>query len=257
MKKSKKPETKEALAIPPEAYDRTPRLQVTLTDESCWLTKFDDGGMPTITYPVSALDLANGFRNFGAATGLLPAETLWWTSRKGMTEIAIWLPPIKRTILWAAGRKVHKIVLPPLGFVWIGYGNHYGLFAAAQRPTSGRDMLYHAPLPNIHDNANVCPGDVVFPKCAADTISGAATLFWESHFNHDLSQGKLQNCANLFKDLQALSGARTFPINRLVPAIRVNDLIDGEQRIASLATNVRNQPNEEPDPEWDEEDDDA
>lgn len=235
-----------AIQHPPEAYDRIPRLAITFTDESVWLTKFDSVGRQTVTYPASVKEVGNAFKDFGASTGLLPPETLWWTSRSGQTEIAMWLPPVKRTVLWAAGRKVHKIVLPPLGFVWIGCGTSYGLFAAARRPVTGRDMLYHAPLPNIHPDGHVCPGNVAFPKCEASTIAGAATMFWESHFNHDLSQGKILEGDNLMKDLQALAKARAFPADRLVPAISVDDLLNGNRRIASLA----------PDPDEEEEDED-
>lgn len=216
--------------LPPEAYDNRPRLSVTFTNESTYVTKFDQTGAPTVTYPVAVGDVANAFKDFGASTGLLAPDTLWWSSENGVTEIAIWLPPVRRTILFDAGRKTHRLTLPPMGFVWVGQGTHYRIFAVQQRPTSTKKTLYHAPLPNVHDDGVVCPGDVKFPKCSADTIQAAADLFWSSHFNSDLSANKLRDGGdNLFKDLQALSGKRQFPFDRLIAAETVGNLIAGHE----------------------------
>lgn len=216
---------RKAKGLPPEAFDKVPRLQFTFTDETIWLTKFGSDGAPSVTYPVDARHIANAIHDFGASTGLLAPDTLWWTAKRGETEIAVWLPAVPRTIFFRVGRREHKIILPPLGCVFIGAGKAYRIFAALERPRTDRDQLYQVPLPNVYGDGSICHGSVPFPKCAAATIGQAAALFFESYFNQHVDAHRIQGDVPLLKQLQALSGKRKFPAELLIPARRVGELI--------------------------------
>lgn len=212
-------------ALPPEAFDNVPRLQLTFTDETIWMTKYDTRGSPTATYPVTARKIANSIHDFGASTGLLAPDTLWWTSNEGPTEIAIWLPPVRRNINIQVGKNVHKIILPPLGFIFIGQGKGYRIFTALSRPTKPAEQLYQVPLPNVYSTGSICAGNVPFPKCSATTIGEAARLFFESYFNQHVDDGRIKGEEPLLKQLQGLSGKRRFPTDRLIPAMQVKALM--------------------------------
>ncbi len=179
------------LPLTDEAYDRIPRAQLTLTDETIWLSRFDPRGAPTATYPVAAHDVALAFNTFGASTGLLPEHTLFWQQCRNQLRIGMWLPPATRALVFATGRGDETLAVPLPGFVFVGAGAQYSIFAAPARPRQATDLLYHAPLPNVHPSGLICAGNVKFPRCAPDTLAQAAALFFESHFNSDLSTGKL------------------------------------------------------------------
>lgn len=242
--------------LPPDAYDRTPRVQVTLTDETAWLTRFDERGAPTVTYPVASDDVARAFRGLGGlSTGLLPEGALFWSSTVSgngvQVSIAAWLPPAVRLITFAVGRREERLKIPLPGFVFVGQGARYSLFAAPARPARERDPLYHAPLPNIHTDGRVCPGSVTFPRCAPETLPQAATLFFDSRFNDDLSAGRVQDGGlGLRKFLRSLRGRRAFPLDRLAPAhLTLGELMQG-RRAATLADDEPEieQPEDEMDP---------
>lgn len=176
--------------LPPEAYDRLPRVQLTFTDETPWLTRFDPRGQPTATYPVSLTAVANAFKGVPARTGLLPPEVLFWESQGRGERLAVWLPPARHSLRFQL-KRVETLVVPLPGFVLVGQNSAYSIYAALERPNSPQTVLYRAPLPNVHDNGLICNGTVQFPVCTAQTIHRAAVLFFESDFNHDLAVPRL------------------------------------------------------------------
>lgn len=229
MRKTKKPSATQGVEL-----DNIPRATITLTDESVYLTRHDRTGAPAATYPVSAAGVANAFNLFGASTGLLPAETLFWQNRGGQLRIGVYLPAGKRTIT-VRSHTVQHWTIPLPGFVFVGCGTQYQIYAVADRPRRESDQVYHCPLPNVYPDGKICAGDVPFPKCAADTIAQAAALFFESEFNHDLSG---QETMQLLKNL---CSKRTFPAKVLRPAAtmanvledrRAGDLFDDDEQEA-------------------------
>ncbi len=255
--------------LPPAAFDATPRLALVLTDETMYLTRFSERGEPLSSHPVSANDVAGAFNKFSASTGILPADVLFWQSRGGRDRLAIWLPPMVRALTFAQGRRDVTLRVPLPGFVLVGAGVKYFIFAATARPTKPTDQLYHAPLPNVHiPSGLICAGNVQFPKARAETLPQAATLFFESQFNSDLSSGKIKSQIgvdeedeeeyddempgrrfqdddilnlvrerggephepiSLFQFLLGLKGKREFPLGELVPALEMKQLLSGEK----------------------------
>ena len=214
--------------LPPEAFDRIPRITLTLTDETIWLTRHDGRGAPVSTYPVAHGDVARAFSTFSSSTGLLPPETLFWGERNGQARIGIWLPPARRQIRYASGRKVAKLDIPLPGFVFVGEGTSYYIWAAAQRPTSPNEWVKLAPLPNVYTDGSICQGTVKFPACKPDTIAEATRLFFESEFNQDLSSGKVNASGSLFNFLHGLRKARRFPTGKLLDAQTMGGIVAGE-----------------------------
>lgn len=205
------------LSLPAAAREpHRPRVSLTLTDTVLWLTRYDQSGCPEVTYPVSARAAANAFLGFeGLSTGILPENTLFVESGR----VAIYLPPQTRTLSFGRHR---ALTVPMPGFVFSGAGSQYSIWAVTARPTTPNAELYHAPLPNVRPNGEVCQGNVKFPKCAPAAIHAAAQLFWESEFNGDLSEGKVraQNrrgaTVSLHNLLKSWSGRRRFPADQLV-----------------------------------------
>ncbi len=229
MKRKQKKES-----IKPE-MDNIPRVTVTLTDESCWITRHDRSGAPTLTYPAAINEVCNAFNQFGANTGLLSIDTLFWSSRGGSLQIGVWLPPSVRTIHLQVKAKPETLRIPLPGLMFVGHGTQYSVFALIERPTTGREMLYVAPLPNVHDNGAVCEGNVKFPVASAQSMRAAINLFFESFFNSDLSGNKIKR-GELLAFLRKLKRARKFPINQLVESdVTVNEFITGTRSQSEIA----------------------
>ena len=216
--------------------DNVPRVTVTLTDEACWITRHDRTGAPTLTYPATITDVCNAFNRFGASTGLLPADTLFWTERAGVLRIGVWLPPARRTIHLHVKADPEKLRVPLPGLMFVGQGTNYSVYALTERPITGNEMLYHAPLPNVHENGLICAGSVQFPLASGATLAQAVQLFFESLFNHDLSGGKVRK-GELLPTLRKLKRASVFPSDQLVATgVTVNELITGERGQGAVAT---------------------
>jgi len=206
-----------ATTLPPAAYDAIPRARLTLTDEAAYLARFDGRGYVSAEYPVNLADAAQALSVFGADTGLLPEGTLFWQTRNGQARVGVWLPPQRRTLTCAVGRGDERLRLPCPGFVFVGEGRRYWIWAAPERPRHHGDWLYRAPLPNVHTDGLICAGNVRFPVCGPDTIERAAALFFESAFNGDLSIDKVEGYDGpLFKFWKSLRSARKFPATRLM-----------------------------------------
>lgn len=213
----------------PEApqFDRVPRVTVTLTDETCWVTRHDRTGAPGVTYPASIVEVSNAFNQFGAATGLLPPDTVFWSARGGVMRIGVWLPPARQTIHLQVKANPEALTVPLPGLMFVGQGTQYTVFALTERPTSGHEMLYMAPLPNVHDNGAICAGNVKFPVAEPGTMAQAAELFFESLFNNDLVGGKIRN-GELLPFLRKIGRAKAFPSDQLVETgVTVNEFISG------------------------------
>lgn len=192
MKQIRSHRKQKPAALPAEAYDLLPRAQVTLTAETCWLTRFDAHGKANTTYPVRAQDVARAFNLFNTSTGILPPDVLFWTQVGNQARLGIWLPPARRALHFEIKRR-ETLRVPLPGLVFVGQGQRYSIFAVAERPTSTLTALFHAPLPNVNNNGLICAGTVKFPICASDTIHAAADLFFASAFNLDLAEGKFQD----------------------------------------------------------------
>jgi PRTRC genetic system protein B len=214
--------------LPPTAYDAVPRVRVTLTDEAAYLARFDQRGHLSGEYPIDLAQVAQAFNVFGASTGLLDERTLFWQTRNGQTRLGVWLPPQRRTLAYTAGRGEERLTLPLPGFVFVGQGTRYGIWAAAKRPRGSFDHLCHAPLPNVHTTGLICAGNVRFPVCDIGTIHRAAELFFESDFNADLSADKVTYHGPLYKFWKSIQRAKHFPSEKLIHHTTIATLMNAD-----------------------------
>lgn len=211
-----------------QARDNTPRYTITVTDESCWLTRHNAKGKPYLTYPVAMDTLSAAFNAFSADTGLLPPECLFWQNHRGRSRIGVWLAPQRRELAFADRKGATKTLALNLpGFVFVGDGKDYYIYAAKERPAHRNAMLYHAPLPNVGTTGRICAGTAAFPECSGETMGQAVALFFGSEFNQDLSNNKVsrQGDAALTTVLASLSTARVFPKDRLVSLGVLGDIL--------------------------------
>ena len=213
--------------LPAEAFDRIPRVTLTLTDETIWLTRHAPNGRPAATYPVASADVGRAFAGYASSTGLLPPDTLFAGTRSGRTRIGVWLPPARREIRYARGSRADRLTVPLPGLVFVGEGAKYWVWAALKRPATPQDRLYSAPLPNVHQDGGICQGSAKFPLCAPGTISAAAELFFESDFNDDLSRSRARHSGSLLEFLRSISARRQFPARQLIEACAMQRAIEG------------------------------
>jgi len=217
MRKTNKP------SAPALERDNIPRATITLTDESVYLTRHDRTGAPAATYPVSAAAVANAFNLFGADTGLLPPNALFWQNLGGQLRLGIYVAPGKRTLHIRTGKRLEHWTIPLPGFVFVGSGKQFHIYAVPDRPTRETDRLYHTPLPIVYSDGKVCTGDVPFPAVTASTLQQAVAAFFDSEFNHDLAGADTINL------LKALRDKRQFPTSELRPAGTLADVIHDRQ----------------------------
>lgn len=190
---------------------------LTLYPEATILEKVLSDGSHVI-HPISPTDLAAQLNQIPLATGLLPANTLFWRHSGGQVGIGIYVPP-RRWRPIANGRHYH---IPLPGLVFFGLGREYTVFAVKQKPTSAEAPLFHLPTPNVNTEGKICLGQAPFPEAHNTTIEAALKLFMEgSEFNHDNSR---QRCVSYPDDtLQlwtVLEGEKQFPLRELVAARR-------------------------------------
>lgn len=207
---------------PPAAYDDIPRTQITIYDECATLMHFDRG-QPTTAYPVLVQDVARALNVFGTSTGLLPEGVLFvQTAATGPVRIGFYLPPARHTIRFDGERR-KPITIPLPGFVFVGHGSEFYIWATPERPADEHAELYHAPLPNIYEDGRICVGSVKFPSTGIETIRACAKLFFESNFSYHLV-GDRQHTIQF---LRRLNGKRQYPIQTLEPATTIGAVLKG------------------------------
>jgi len=192
------------------------RLRLDLFEESIVLTRYDDN-RPITCYEVAPDDLAAAFANMPLTTGVLPRDCLFYARRDGPALFGIYIPPGRRTLVaWLEPEQKTEFDVPLPGFVFTGKGSRYCVFAVKHRP-GNREGLFRAPLPNVFDNGKICPGNVNFPPCSAQTIHKAANMFFASEFNQDLMQGRsAEYQENVFRLWEAIDDQDEFPLDDLV-----------------------------------------
>lgn len=219
--------------MPAELEVRTDplRLRLDFHDESVVL--HDYAGDLVRVKRVSALDVAHALaRELDLTTGLLPPETLWWARTSSGERVAVWREPRVRTVRlrerYDAPPRRLRLPWPGLVFICLPAGCRQGatpyVFAAKARPTTPDDQLYHAPAYNVFGSGRVCTGSHTFPSDPASVPEE----FFRSYFSAtgDTARGKSQKYPDDIGALwREIRGRRTYPLEDLVPVLRVADAI--------------------------------
>ncbi len=201
-------------------------LSLDVYDESIFRTIYEQGEAVSKD-EVSPLDLGQALSGLNTGTGILPPNVFFFRQSGDECQLGVYLPLAVRTL--KKGTKAFTLPLPPLLF--IGRGEKYFVYAlnGVGWPEMNRP-LYFAPLPNVHEIGKICRGSVQFLPTSPGTIYRAIDLFFDSHFNRDLSNGKSRKYP---KDVTqgwaevVDSGMDAYPLDDLVAnGKKVEDLLN-------------------------------
>jgi Prokaryotic E2 family D len=112
--------------------------------------------------------------------------------------------------------------MPGLIFVCMPARQAPYVFAARERPRSPDGQLYHTPTYNVFTSGRVCPGTHAFPADSAKVPEE----FFHSYFSAtgDTAREKSQRYPDDIGRLwDELDGQSTYPVDDLVPQLRVAD----------------------------------
>ena len=192
------------------------------------LTLFD--GDLVDTKVVSVLDVAHALAtelSFGS--GLLPSNTLWWSNTKRGPVFALYVEPKIRkfALLEDANKPPRRFTLPMPGFIFLCMPSQAPwVFAVKKRPTKETDIVYKAPLCNIHESGRSCAGTHKYPNRIADMERSFFTSFYTPTANlKDRSMMFPQNIVSLWEHLE---NKKRFPMADLVRHSTVRDLMEME-----------------------------
>ncbi len=164
------------------------RVRLDIYDEALFRTSYQDG-RPVSFDEVSPLDVAAALSGLDVGAGILPRDVLFYSRAGSGGLVGVYLPPQRRILRLGSAAEPLTVPTPPL--VFAGRDNNFYVYALAigDWPTAETELC-RAPFPNVYSGGRICRGTVKFPPCGLDTIHRAAALFFESNFNHDLSNGK-------------------------------------------------------------------
>lgn len=201
------------------------RLRLDFHEES--VIVHDYAGGVVRTKLVSALDVAHALAGeLDLASGLLPPDTLWWAKTASGVRLALWREPRTWTVQLREryDAPLRRLRLPMPGLVFISSPGRQApyVFAAKARPRTPDDQLYACPAYNVFPTGRVCPGSHLFPS----DPRRIPEEFFRSHFSAtgDTARGKSHRHPDDIGRLWAeLCGSATYPLDDLVPQLRVAD----------------------------------
>ncbi len=166
---------------------------------------------------------------------LNPGICRWGYNRLGQWAI-MFIPPAVHT-LWlptawvisnmpgpvespGTGEGLLAAQVPLPGLIFAGAGRHYYLWAVKSREFNSKLTLFHAPLPNVYENGQICWGSNQVGPVTPQNLKEIWQLFISSPFNTHLSASKskrygtniLDQLANLWNKKR-----KTYPVNDLLP----------------------------------------
>jgi len=212
----------EELGIPADPL----RLRLDFHHQSTTITSFQ--GDTVTTKLVDAMDVAHALAtDLSFGTGLLPDNTLWWLNTRRGPVFAIYVEPKTRTLALQVDIKKppRRYALPLPGFVFLCTpAEAPWVFAVKKKPTKETDIVYRAPLANIFNNGQSCPGTNKYPVRVADMVQS----FFASFFT---AAGQLDNRSLKYPDnvldlWATIDGKKKYPMDDLVEHSTVWDLMN-------------------------------
>ena len=201
------------------------RLRLDFHHQATMMTTFQ--GEIVTTKLVDAMDVAHALANemtFGS--GILPQDAVWWQNTRTGPQFAIYEPPKIRRL--ALQTDIHKaplrlnVPLPAFLFICSPSVAPY-VFAVKRRPTKPTDALYHAPLANVFRNGRSCPGSHEYPSDVGKMVESFFISFFSP--TADLRDRSKKHPDNIIKLWKELAGKKKFPVEDLVAAGTVADLL--------------------------------
>ncbi|MBA3822497.1 MAG: hypothetical protein H0X24_01180 [Ktedonobacterales bacterium] len=125
-------------------------------------------------------------------SGWMPSGLARFGSQGDTSWFVRWLPPSRVELLLELDAhtppKVFTVPLP--GLVVCGAGRRYAVWAITASLFAPAARAYHAPLPNLGLDGEICYGSVTVPSVAWDTIERSWQQFITSPFNDHLVQNR-------------------------------------------------------------------
>ena len=209
------------LGVPPDPL----RLRLDFHYQALVLTDFQ--GDVVTSRVVSAYDVAQVLMSeMNMSSGLLPEHTLWWKNGRSGPVFAIYVPPGTRrlAVQHDPSKPARRYQLPLPGFIFLcSPGKGPWVYAVKKKPTSENDPVYAAPLLNVFENGQTCPGSNEYPERVDKIIE----LFFVSFFTHDAhvsnrSKKHHQDIEKLWKEIDKKN---RYPMEDLVQIGTVGDLM--------------------------------
>lgn len=214
----------EELGIPPDQL----RLRVDFFHQAVEMTFFE--GETVTSKVVSAMDVAHALASeLSFGSGLLPPGTIWWRNTRSGAVVALYVEPHVRQVALQTDIKKpprrYKIPMPGLIFL-CRTGIAPWVFAVKNKPKKETDIVYRAPLANIHANGRSCAGTHKYPARLEDMVQSFFTSFFSATADlHHRSEHFPENVIHLW---EFLNGKTKFPLVDLVRHGTISDLMNME-----------------------------
>ena len=215
------------LGIPPDPL----RLRLDFFHQAVEMTFFE--AETVTTKVVSAMDVSHALASeLSFGSGLLPLgqdRPIWWQNTRSGPVTALYVEPhIRQVALQTDIKKPprrYKVPMPGLIFL-CRPGIAPWVFAVKSKPKKETDIVYRAPLANIHANGRSCAGTHRYPARLEDMVQSFFTSFFSPTADlHGRSQKFPQNVIHLWEFIQ---GKEKFPLDELVKHGSITDLIGME-----------------------------
>lgn len=202
------------------------RLRLDFHTQVVVLSTYQEPGTGSVKI-VSAQDVAHALASeLTVSTGILPANTLWWTNTRQGALIALWQEPkVRRLALQERALEApERFDIPMPGLIFIcSPGRAPWVYAAKKRPTKPTDKVYQCPTFNVFSSGRACPGTHEFPQ----EVGKIPDSFFRSFFSPtgDLRGRSKAYDNDLKKRWETLRGRDKYPMGDLIEHARVQDLL--------------------------------
>jgi len=201
------------------------QLRLDFYGDSVMLYSLDKGVIRTKM--VSARDITMALLSeVPLSSGILPRDALWWKQGKEGPVIALW----RTARVWLVALQLEafkpprRFRLPMPGLIFLcSPGRQPRVYAAKKRPTSAKQVLYHAPLFNVFHDGTTCPGTHKYPVNIEEIPESFFTSFFTQAANYRERSKKYPQ--DLLKLWEELDGKTRYPLSDLVPIGKVEDIL--------------------------------
>jgi len=214
-------------ALPPSLEVPADELKLRLDfyGDSIVLYSLDKGVINTRM--VSARDITMALLSeVPLSSGILPRDALWWKQGKEGPVVALW----RSAGVWPAALQLEafkpprRFKLPMPGLIFLcSPGRPPRVFAAKKRPTTPKQVIYHAPLFNVFHDGTTCPGTHKYPVRLEEIPESFFTSFFTQAANYRGRSKKYPE--DLMKLWEELDGEPRYPLSDLVPIGKIEDIL--------------------------------
>jgi len=213
----------ESLQVPPDPL----RLRLDFHEQAVLMTEFGQQEPGSVKI-VSAADIAHALAtSLSYSTGILPENALWWSYTADGPVVALYEPPRirKLALQTSASKPPRRFAVPMPGLIFLCRpARQPWVYAVSKRPCGEKDIVYHAPLCNLHEDGKSCPGNHRYPA----NIGEIPESFFRSFFTAtDVLSGRSKKFPdNVVRLWEWLDGKKRYPFADLMKLGTVKDIME-------------------------------